>query len=74
MPFKDCESVIHVFISSRPDYCNVLYSGAKQASLLSTLTVGAEHSSMSLNKNTQMRILLLSWPPFNGSQYVLGLI
>lgn len=33
LSFKDFERVIHVFISSRLDYCNAIYAGVSQASL-----------------------------------------
>ncbi len=47
LSFGDLETVIHAFISTRLDYCNVLYAGVNQFSL----------SRLQLVQNTAARFL-----------------
>ncbi len=70
LSFNNFERLIHVFISSRLDYCNALYVGVNQASL----------SRLQLVQNAAARLLTRTrkqehvWLPYIGFRSVLELI
>ncbi len=62
LSFKDFERVIHSFITTRLDLCNVLYAGISQASLAHCCATPS------------VSILLPSWHPSIGSWSILEFI
>ncbi|KAF7656413.1 hypothetical protein LDENG_00041660 [Lucifuga dentata] len=73
LSLRDAETLIHAFVSSRLDYCNVLLSGLPNYAIRS-LQLVQNAAARLLTKTRKYDHITPFWPLFTGYQYKLELI
>ncbi|KAF7648849.1 hypothetical protein LDENG_00150730 [Lucifuga dentata] len=51
LSMPDAETLVHIFITSRLDYCNVLFSGLSSTDLKKKTAACLKHCSLDVNQN-----------------------
>ncbi len=64
LSFRDLETIIHAFVSSRIDYCNSVYIGIAQGQLSRLQLV--QNAAARFLTRTKKRELLQSWFLYTG--------